>query len=435
MIHKKHTMMKKVAIKFDFLLIIVQILSIVVSAAHADNAQLTLENDSHVTLRGSFRTTSSERNLKHSKKEEDILEASSVPIAVPVPMSTPVPTTVPMSTPSPSQPPIPLPTWMPEPEGASSEILAIPEPTNPPTPLDLWNSDQDTNGFLVSTCNLLTDSNVTDSPFSTAIDFEYYLYLNNETAAAQVEDEILNVEVMVHEALTKSALTCNFEDDNTTLIGLSSEGADSLDGECLDPNTDIAGLCWQVKGQITVVLTEALSDPELVDTFFEGVAAALDTAVDGVNILAIELRGSSMGDLDNGKVSPGTSLSGNGPGVSAAQSSAALNEPSSQTVGPTVIAIAAVALVLLTAFLIHRRKRNQNAAVTETEEVTDLALETSPSQDSKHDVSYLNGNDILVDLDTDGLEVMNDASKASPTIISNNEMTDGTDFSGFEVVG
>lgn len=285
-----------------------------------------------------------------------------------------------------------------------------PPPTPSPEEIELWNTVTDSNGNVITTCKVLPEGNSTTSVFSKVFGFDYNLYLS-ETGNADVASQIATVEAKSHEALTPKLLPCSFVKGDTIVAALSSEGADQLVGECEDGTTSP---CWQIRAQMTLVMSSTLSDPEWLALLYPYIEESLATAVDGQNVVNIEFGGFVDGDLNDGQTLPGTDVtnpSGTDSTASAMQGNMALSAPPSQGLGPTTIAIAAMVLVLLSAFLIQRHRRRQSLFIAQSERDTRDDVKPPPTAERNHKVAFMNDHGFLGQEDGDGLEVVHEESR------------------------
>lgn len=288
-----------------------------------------------------------------------------------------------------------------------------PPPTQePPLPVssegtELWNVVDDANGNVITTCKDLPEGNSTSNMFAKVISFDYYLY-SSETGNASVASQIATVEAESHEALTPMVLPCSFVEGDTIVAALSSEGADTLIGEC---QGDTISPCWQVRAQMTMVMSSTLSDPEWLELLYPYIEESLATAVDGQNIVNIEFQGFVDSDLNDGQTLPATDATNpSGNSASAMQGNMALSAPPSQGLGPSAIAIAVVVLVLVSAFLIHRNRRRQALFVAQLEPESCDDDNPPPAEEKKHKVAFMNDHECLGQGDAEGLEVTDDES-------------------------
>lgn len=274
----------------------------------------------------------------------------------------------------------------------------------------LWNVVTDANGNEITTCKVLPEGNSTTAILPKAFGFDYYLYLS-EADNADVSSQIAIVETKLHEALTPLLLPCSFVEGDTIVAALSSEGADQLVGECQDSTISP---CWQVRAQITLVMSSTLSYPEWMALLSPYMETSLAAAVDGQNITNIEFRGFVDSDLTRGQASPGTDVanpSGSNFTASAMQGNMALTAPPSQGLGPAVIAMAALVLVLLSVFLIQRHRRRQALFLAQLESETCDDVSPTPTQPREHKVAFMNDHEFLGQGEADGLEVIDEESR------------------------
>lgn len=299
------------------------------------------------------------------------------------PPTSPAPT----SSVSPTFPPTTYPSAVPT-VAPSSE----PSSSMPPTAY-IWAIAEETDGSLTSSCQETPPDTLLQASFVTQIEYSYYLYLPEvdlETAVI----EATGMESTIHSALTKNALSCDYTNSDLVVLQLSSppDGV-VVFGECTDVVTN--GTCWSVLSKANATVYSMVTNAALLESFTSWIQDALSSAVDGITILGAELQGFSNQDLGSGTELAGTDVtSPTETQTSALNQSNIPDDSSSRPLGPFVVAVAAVAFIVVSVFLVRRRKQRQKAYLECFENVNKLALDPEFVEQSNQHAEFVNDDDL-----------------------------------------
>lgn len=277
-----------------------------------------------------------------------------------------------------------------------------PQPTNAePSPAPSSNNIfgnviQGANGAFISTCQEGPEASSISNAFTTTLDFEYYVFLT-DVELEGAKTEVLELEARLHNALTKRAMPCIYQDVDTIVLALSSEGEDSVVGRCPDVTPEPTESCWKVAAQTTATLSTTLSNAELSALFFGWIEESLLSTVDGTLILDVLFQGSNNIAVGDGKqlLDSGVTLS-SGSVSEVNQGNIPADAEGSRSLGPLVLTVAAAVLVLLTVFLVKRRRRRQKAFIAYASKVDDFALDLPPTIEQEPHVTIVNDDDLFI---------------------------------------
>jgi hypothetical protein len=300
------------------------------------------------------------------------------------------------------------PTVMPTSEPTTKELLTAPSPS--PTN-NIWNVvQQGANGSFISTCQVTPEPTmISSTPFTTMINFEYYVFLAESIEPEEARAKISAFESTLHTAITKRAMPCKYQDVDTIVMLLSLAGEDSVVSRCLDGATEPVDSCWQVSAQMTAIIASTLSNSELLPLYHEWIKESLISTVDGTTVLDAAFQGFKNVDFGDGKELLDSDFSGSSGDFSAlVHGNIPVEGAESQPIGPLVLAIATLVLVLLTIFLLQRRRRRQKSLTEYAQKIDDLEMDEPPPTEPKHQVTIVNDGDDLSrhESDFDDLQIV-----------------------------
>eukprot|EP00934_Nitzschia_sp_Nitz4_P006514 Nitzschia sp. Nitz4//scaffold21_size171442//89251//90363//NITZ4_002169-RA/size171442-processed-gene-0.17-mRNA-1//1//CDS//3329542435//6504//frame0 len=331
------------------------------------------QGESHFTRRSRGHTAGTRVAVRRQLKDKDVV--------VNEPSLTAPPTASPTNSPPTASPTVSL------------------QPTGP-----AWTTQVEGDGSITSTCTETPSTSLLESSFVTEIQYSYALFLYDNYTSTDAEEVAAIVESQAHSYLVDIALTCNYESMDLTIFRLTSSGSAGLSvSDTCEESVSVSiegATCWKVEATANATIYSTLTDSQFLVSFTSWLDEALLSTIDGVSVLGIELQGFSNQNVEGGEVLAGSEVtSDTGSATAAAVSGNIPVDGENSTPGARlVLGLAASAMVVVSVYLIRRRKRRQQAYQDQVEKLEEQP--TPEFSEEMEDVEIL--NDASISLETRG---------------------------------